>query len=539
MVQEKNILQMNHITKRYYGNAVIKDVSINVRQGEILALVGENGAGKSTLMNVLFGMPIIFSTGGFEGEVLVEGKTVHIQSPFDAMRYGIGMVHQEFMLIDGYSVAENIKLNRENLKQTLVGKVLGKQLMQLNREAMDRESEETLANLGISIPATEMVGRLSVGSKQFVEIARELDKKNIRLIVLDEPTAVLTEEEANHFLECVKAVATKGISFIFISHRLNEIKKYSDRVAVMRDGALIGLYNTEEISTMRISELMVGREVEITQREKTKEPVKQETAIELKSFSVDMPGEALHDIDFEIKKGEILGFAGLAGHGKAAIANGINGLYPSTGTVKLYGELLDVTDTLNTLKKKIMFVSEDRRGVGLLLDQSIETNITVASMRVNNRFTRKMLGMRFYDRRTGRAYSKQMIETFDIRCVSVDQLVRHLSGGNQQKVCIARAFSMEPVILFVSEPTRGIDIGAKKKILDSLVEMNKEHGTTIVITSSELAELRSVCDRIAIITEGRLAGVLRPDDADYKFGMLMSGNVLSIEGEEEDIYVGR
>lgn len=278
-MQGEYILQMNHITKQYFGNAVLKDVSINVRQGEILALVGENGAGKSTLMNVLFGMPVIYSTGGFEGEVLVEGEPVHIQSPFDAMRYGIGMVHQEFMLIDGYSVAENIKLNRENLRHTLAGRVLGKQLTPLDRETMQKESEETLRDLGISIPATELVGRLSVGSKQFVEIARELDKKNIRLVVLDEPTAVLTEEEAHHFLECVKAVAAKGISFIFISHRLNEIKNYSDRVAVMRDGSLVGLYDTAEISTIRISELMVGREVELTQREKSEEPVERETVI--------------------------------------------------------------------------------------------------------------------------------------------------------------------------------------------------------------------------------------------------------------------
>ena len=538
-MQGEYILQMNHITKQYFGNAVLKDVSINVRQGEILALVGENGAGKSTLMNVLFGMPVIYSTGGFEGEVLVEGEPVHIQSPFDAMRYGIGMVHQEFMLIDGYSVAENIKLNRENLRHTLAGKVLGKQLTPLDRETMQKESEETLRDLGISIPATEMVGRLSVGSKQFLEIARELDKKNIRLVVLDEPTAVLTEEEAHHFLECVKAVAAKGISFVFISHRLNEIKNYSDRVAVMRDGSLVGLYDTAEISTIRISELMVGREVELTQREKSEESVERETVIELNDFSVDMPGEALHNIDFEIKKGEILGFAGLAGHGKAAIANGINGLYPSSGTVKLYGKPLDVTDTLNTLKKGLMFVSEDRRGVGLLLDQSIETNITVASMRVNNGFTKKVLGMRFYKKREGQAYAKRMIDMFDIRCVGSNQLVRRLSGGNQQKVCIARAVSMDPQILFVSEPTRGIDIGAKKKILDSLVEMNRERGITIVITSSELAELRSVCDRIAIIAEGRLAGVLRPDDADHKFGLLMSGNALPQEGEEEDTDVRR
>ena len=483
-------------------------------------------------MNVLFGMPVIHSTGGFEGEVLFEGEPVQIQSPFDAMQCGIGMVHQEFMLIDGYDIAENIKLNRENLKASALNRVLGDKLALLDRAQMGSEAEQTLKRLGISIPVDSLVGKLPVGYKQFIEIARELDKRNIRLIVLDEPTAVLTEAEAKQFLESVRMVAQEGISFIFISHRLDEIKKYSDRVAIMRDGALVGSYDTSDISTMRMSELMVGREVELSKRTGDSGKKAEKTIIEIENFSVDMPGEALHRISFDIKEGEILGFAGLAGHGKAAIANGINGLYPTSGKIRLDGEELDVTDTLNTLNKGLMFVSEDRRGVGLLLDQPIETNITVAAMRVKNRFTKRILGVRFYDRKAGRRYAKKMIDTFDIRCTGSAQIVRRLSGGNQQKVCIARAVSMEPRILFVSEPTRGIDIGAKKKILDSLVEMNKEKGITVVITSSELAELRSVCDRIAIVTEGKIAGVLRPDDADHKFGLLMSGQKLA---EEEAI----
>lgn len=527
------VLELKGITKQYFGNTVLKNVSIHVKPGEILALVGENGAGKSTLMNVLFGMSVIHSTGGYEGEVLLNGETVKIESPFDAMRRGIGMVHQEFMLVDGYCVAENIKLNRENIKDNLLVRSFGKQLAPLDREKMLEESAQTLDRLGITLSASEMVGRLPVGHKQFVEIARELDKENIQLIVLDEPTAVLTEDEAHQFLECVKAVARKGISFIFISHRLDEVKQYSDRVAIMRDGALVECCDTEAVSAIRISELMVGRGVEL-KRDKTQEREAQnETVIELKNFSVDMPGEALRNVSFEIKKGEILGFAGLAGHGKAAIANGINGLYPSCGEVLLHGSALEVSDTLHTLEQKLMFVSEDRRGVGLLLDQSIERNITVAAMRVKNRFTRKIAGIRFYNAKAGRKFAEEMVKTFDIRCTGTGQITRRLSGGNQQKVCVARAVSMEPDILFVSEPTRGIDIGAKKRILDALEEMNREKGTTIVIISSELAELRSVCDRIAIITEGRVAGILKPDDADYKFGLLMSGSELPDEREGE------
>ena len=533
-MESEYILEMRGICKSFSGNQVLKDVDIKVKRGEILALVGENGAGKSTLMNILFGMPVIHSTGGFDGEVFIDGRPVSIASPFDAMELGIGMVHQEFMLIDGYRVDENIKLNRENLRPGPLHKMFGGNLSLLDREAMAVEAAGTLDRLGIELSTRTRAGELPVGHKQFVEIARELDKKNIRLIVLDEPTAVLTESEAHQFLECVKSVARQGISFIFISHRLDEIKAYADQVAVLRDGQLAGDYRVSEVSVIRISELMVGREVELKQKTKRAEN-KGENAVEFRNFSVNMPGEELHYMDFAIHKGEILGIGGLAGHGKAAVANGLMGLYPSAGEILLNGKKLRAEETLGTLRQGVAFVSEDRRGVGLLLEESIEQNITIAAMRVKNRFTVKRAGIRFYSRRQGREFAGRMIEELDIRCTGQGQYVGRLSGGNQQKVCLARAISMDPEILFVSEPTRGIDIGAKKRILDFLVNLNQTRGITIVITSSELAELRSVCDRIAIITEGRVAGVLRPEDEDYKFGLLMSGSKLeTASGGEEN-----
>lgn len=518
------VLEMKGIGKEYFGNRVLNNIDIHVRPGEILALVGENGAGKSTLMNILFGMPVIHSTGGFEGEIRIHGEPVNISNPFEAMKMGIGMVHQEFMLIDGYDVAENIKLNRENVKKG----PFGGRLALLDRAAMRRDAEKTLDDLGIGLAADASVGGLPVGHKQFVEIARELDKKNIQLIVLDEPTAVLTEEEAHQFLECVRSVARQGIAFIFISHRLKEIKNYADRISILRDGALVGEYDAADISIVRISELMVGRPVDIQRSERAQEN-HGDSVIRLKNFSVDMPGEALHNVNLDIKRGEILGIGGLAGHGKAALANGVIGLYPTEGCVELEGEEIDTANTLDTLKKGIMYVSEDRRGVGLMLDSSIEQNITVASMRVFNHFTKRVGPLKFYAHKEGEKYAQQMIEKFDIRCTGPAQPVRRLSGGNQQKVCIARAISMNPKTLFVSEPTRGIDIGAKKKILDSLVEMNREQGMTIIITSSELAELRAVCDRIVIVTEGKIAGILKPDAKDYQFGLLMSGSRLEEE----------
>ena len=513
---------MRNITKKYSGNTVLKDVSIKVRPGEILSLVGENGAGKSTLMNVLFGMSVIHSTGGFSGKIFIDGKQVAIRNPLDAMKYGIGMVHQEFMLIDGYEIDENVKINRENLKPGLLRKVLGDKAGVLDRKAMRIETAKTLDDLGLDLDPSTITGGLPVGYKQFIEIARELNKTNIKLIVLDEPTAVLTEDEAEKFLKCVKEVSKKGISFIFISHRLKEVKSYSDNLVVLRDGELVGEYKTEEVSLEKISELMIGHSVEFGQVDSDRD-LPDETVLELKNFAVDMPGEVLKEASVKIRKGEIFGFAGLAGHGKAAIANGIIGLYPSQGEVYLNGERLDLSDTLSILKKNVSFVSEDRRGVGLLLDESIERNTIATSLRVRDRFLKRVLGIKFYDHSSAKAFTDKMIKEFDIRCTGANQAVGRLSGGNQQKVCMARAVASDPELLLVSEPTRGIDVGAKKRILDTLVELNRDKGVTVVVTSSELAELRSVCDRIAVVSGGRIVGILKPYDESYKYGLYMSG----------------
>lgn len=477
-------------------------------------------------MNILFGMPAIHSTGGFKGQVLIDGEPVQIMNPKQAMKYGIGMVHQEFMLIDGFDVAENIKLNRENLTKTFVSRLFGERANLLDRKAMYADAQDALNTLSLDINKNTAVGNLSVGYKQFIEISRELDKKNIKLIVLDEPTAVLTESEAERFMDCVRSVAQRGIAFIFISHRLEEVKRLADRVVILRDGELVGDYENSELSVVDISRLMVGREISIRNREKSARDDESEenTYIEVEHLAVDMVGEATRDISFKVRKGEIFGIGGLAGHGKASIANGILGLRPAAGTVKIKGQVINMQDTPKTLGMGVAFVSEDRRSVGLALDETIEMNIVLGTMRLKNSFTRKICGIRFYDGKAAAAQSDKMIKSLDIRCTGREQLVRNLSGGNQQKVCIARALTQEADILLISEPTRGIDIGAKKMILDTLLRLNKEKSTTIIVTSSELAELRSVCDRIAIVTEGRIAGILVPSDEDYKFGLLMSGS---------------
>lgn len=518
------VLEMKNISKSYYGTTVLKEISLQVQPGEIHCLVGENGAGKSTLMNILFGMSVISQTGGYEGEVLINGELHKFQSPKDAISAGIGMVHQEFMLIPGFSVTENIKLNREVTKANLASKVFGHKLETLDRKQMAKDARSSLDRLGMSIDEWVPVAGLPVGYLQFVEIAREIDKGNLQLLVLDEPTAVLTESEAQQFLAVVKRLAESGISILFITHRLDEVMAVSDTITILKDGELVKTGPSGSFTVAEIAELMVGRKVQTSGRIGTsdREQVRAKKALEIKNLKVNMPGERLRGVDLDVFEGEILGIGGLAGHGKIALPNGIMGLYPSSGSVRF--NLVDVplNDPKAVLDLGLAFVSEDRRGVGLVLQDSIANNIVLTSMQSQGKFL-KPGPFKLKDKNEIWEHALTSIEQFDIRCTGPEQIVRRLSGGNQQKVCLARAFTQEPKLLFVSEPTRGIDIGAKTMVLELITELNRRYGVTVIITSSELAELRSISDRIAIIYEGKLAGILAPDAPDVEYGLLMAG----------------
>ncbi len=516
------ILEMNGITKEYGSNAVLKDVTLRIRPGEIHALLGENGAGKSTLMNVLFGMPVIHSTGGFKGEVLLNGERVRIMSPMDAMEKGIGMVHQEFMLIPGFSITDNIKLNREITKPWAVSKVLGKDLEFLNVQAMSRDARKALDDVGMGIDEFALVSGLPVGHMQFIEIAREIDKTGIKLLVFDEPTAVLTESEAAQLLSVMKNIAASGIAIIFITHRLDEVMEAADNITILRDGRLVSTLKKTETTAEQLAALMIGRgEESVIQVDKRKEAPSEKIAMSIRNLWVDMPGEVCRGINLDVHEGEILGIGGLAGQGKIGIPNGIMGLYDAVGDVELFGKKLPLNDTTSALQAGLAFVSEDRRGVGLLLDQSIEDNIVFSAMQVHRDFLKGPLHLK--DTKKIRKTAEDMIQKLDIRCTSPAQATGTLSGGNQQKVCVARALMLNPKFLFVSEPTRGIDIGAKQLVLETLVRLGREQHMTIIMVSSELQELRSICDRIAIISEGKVAAILQPDDSDTAFGLAMSG----------------
>jgi len=526
---------MDNIAKQYYGNRVLKGVDLSIKPGEIHALMGENGAGKSTLMNILFGMPVIPSPGGFEGTVEIMGQPANIDSPTKAMEYGIGMVHQEFMLIPGFTVAENIKIGREITTPNLLSRIIGPTLETLDFEAMSRDARKALKTIGLQIEDYIKVAGLPVGYMQFIEIAREIDKTGIKLLVFDEPTAVLAESEAERLLEAMRVIADQGIAIIFITHRLDEVMAVADSMTVLRDGEFVARKEVKDTSVVDIAELMIGRKVEKLVEEEDEDHrvlSDENVAIRLRDYKVDMQGERVRGIDLDIRRGEILGIGGLAGQGKLGIPNGIMGLYPAAGTVTVNGQVLNLDKLGEALHHKIAFVSEDRRGVGLLLEESIEQNIVFSALQTNDRFMKKVVWMQFYDHKSASRHANDMIGQLDIRCRSSRQSVGRLSGGNQQKVCLARALTLEPEILFVSEPTRGIDIGAKKLVLELLTKLNRETGMTIIIVSSELVELRSIADRIAIVSDGRLACILKPDDSDANFGLAMSG-AWKKGGEEE------
>ncbi len=518
------LLNIKNVSKEYNGNQVLKDVSFSVMKGEIHALVGENGAGKSTLMNILFGMPVIHSTGGFKGSIEIDGKRSSIKSPVEAMRAGIGMVHQEFMLIPGYSITENIKINRETTYDNIISRILSKQLQTLDRVKMAKDARRALDSLDIGIEEYVKIEGLPVGYKQFIEIAREIDKEGLKILVFDEPTAVLTETEAANLLSAVQRLAANGIGIVFISHRLDEIMDVADKVTILRDGSLVVTKEKKDTDPHEIAQLMVGRTVSIRRNETADQKKFGSSILSLKNFHVEMPGEQVKGVDLEVKEGEILGIGGLAGHGKLGIANGIMGIYPATGEAVFDGRQLKPNDSKNSIRSGLAFVSEDRKGVGLLLDESIEMNIVFTVMQMNNSFTHDLGFAKIRNAEAIRKHAKKMIDDLDIRCTSSLQAAGSLSGGNQQKVCLARALTQNPRLLLISEPTRGIDIGAKKLILDLLLELNRKHNMTIIMTSSELAELRSICDRIVIVCEGRIEGILPPDASDTDFGLMMSGS---------------
>ena len=514
---------MRNIKKDFFGNQVLTDINLTLAEGEVLGLCGENGAGKSTLMKILFGMDVIRETGGYEGDILLGGEKVTFNTPFDALAAGIGMVHQEFSLIPGFTATENILLNREPKKRNIVSEIFGDRLDTLNYNEMTGRAEAAIDKMGFHIDKDMVISDMPVGHKQFTEIARELSKDQLKLLILDEPTAVLTEKEAEALLASIRSMSEKGIAVIFITHRLHEILSVCDKVVVMRDGFVVSDVPAANTNVSEISKWMVGRSVATAAKSDIRDHSNAKTIMSIKRLWVDMPGETVRDVSLDVKEGEILGIGGLAGQGKLGIPNGIMGLYEAGGTVEFDGKQIPLNSPRKCLDSSLAFVSEDRRGVGLLLDETLEWNVAFPAMQVQNKFLKNYLGglIKWRDEKAIREVTERYIDELAIKCTGSKQKAKELSGGNQQKICLAKAFALEPKFLFVSEPTRGIDVGAKALVLEALRKFNRESGVTVVMISSELEELRSICDRIAIVSGGRIAGILPASDPSEDFGMLM------------------
>jgi len=478
------LLSMKNVNKSFPGVLALDDVTLDILPSEIHALVGENGAGKSTLMRALSGVSKIDS-----GTIYWKGKTVDISQPKDAQKLGISMIHQELAIIPYLDVGKNIFLGREpQLKVS--GVIDWKKLYQQAQEQLDK--------LGLDINPKTPVESLTIAQQQMVEVAKALSM-DASLIVMDEPTSALTEKEVDALFSYMKKLRENGVSIIFISHRLNEIQRVSDRITILRDGKWIGTSEVRDLSQNDIVKMMVGREVEQSTKKQAKPS--SEVILQIKNLS---SGDDVHEVTFDLHKGEILGIAGLVGAGRSALAEAVFGSRKITsGYMKLGHKKVKFTSPKMAIEHGLGLVPEDRKAQGLFLNMAVWQNIVIAGIKKTTRFG-------FIRKAETQKISTSLVDRLSIKTPSLGQQVKNLSGGNQQKVIIARWLSLKPKILILDEPTRGIDVGAKAEIHNLLKELATE-GVGVLMISSELPEILGVSDRILVMKEGHLVAVLDPE----------------------------
>lgn len=471
------LLEASGLSKTFGIIEVLKDISLTVRAGEVHAIIGENGAGKSTLMKILAG-----NHQPTRGEIRIDGAPVSFSGPVDAESHGIVLVHQEILLAPDLTVAQNIYLGRE-LRKGLV----------VDDQAMRSGARQAIGDLGGYIDPDTIVSRLSIAQRQLVQIARVLLVPH-RIVIFDEPTASLTPHETEALLKVIRDIRAKGVGVLYISHRLPEVKEIADRVTVLRDGRLVGSHEAAELQPADMARLMVGRDVAKLYPDRHAAEVRQ-TVLEVEGF--DVPGFA-RDAAFTLRKGEILGFAGLIGAGRTELMEGLVGLRPAKGRVTFNGHPVSFTDVHSSLKAGVAYLSEDRKGKGLLLTKDLRVNLTLASL---GKFIR---GLQIDRKREAEALDKA-IEDFDIRTGTKNILAGQLSGGNQQKLLLAKMMMLDPQVVIIDEPTRGIDIGNKEQIYKFIAALAEE-GRSIIVVSSEMPELIGICDRILVMRTGRIVG---------------------------------
>jgi ribose transport system ATP-binding protein len=476
------ILQANRVSKLFGPIKVLDGVSLSLEPSSVHAVIGENGAGKSTLMRILGG-----HLQPNEGELAWEGTPIRFAGPFDAEQRGVVLIHQEILLADDLTVAQNLFLGREKRRGLLV-----------DDAAMRERTAQVLAELGTRIPPDAETGRLSLSDRQFVQIARALLVPH-RVVIFDEPTTVLTPVEAEKLFAVIARLRASGVAVLYISHRLGEVKAISDTVTVLRDGRHVTTQETAALEPADMARLMVGRDM--AKLYPSRKPDAGEVVLAAENISV--PGY-VEDASFALRRGEILGFGGLVGAGRTELFEGLLALRPSRGTLSLYDKPVRFTDPRQPMAEGVVYLSEDRKGKGLLLEHGLATNLTLAGL---GRFTRGP----FIDSRAENLALDRAIQDFDIRARSRDLLARQLSGGNQQKLFLAKMMLLEPRIVIIDEPTRGVDIGTKQQIYSFLAGL-AEKGAAVIVISSEMQELIGLCDRILVMRGGRIAGEVSGQD---------------------------
>lgn len=480
----KTIVSMKNINKEFSGVKVLKNVDFNIYKGRVMALVGENGAGKSTLMKILTGLYL-----KTEGEIYLDGKSVNFIDTNASQNAGIAIIHQELNLIQDLSIGENIFLGREPVFK---GKIQWSKLY--------KNAEFWLEKLGLSENPRELVKNISVGKQQLVEIAKALSI-NANVIIMDEPTGALTPAETEKLFEVIRDLINDGKSIVYISHRLQEIFEICDDVTVLRDGELISQKKIEELREENIIEMMVGRKLS------EQYPwIETETGDAILKIE-DLSNQFVKNVSFSLKKGETLGVAGLMGSSRTELMRTIYGIYPYTkGEIFLSDTKLKINSPMDALKYGIAYVTEDRKSNGIISEMNVRENITLSSL---NLFEEKF---GFINKSQEETSSLNYIKNMSIKTTGTSQLLKFLSGGNQQKVSIAKSLLTKPQILILDEPTRGVDVGAKKEIYE-IINKFKSQGMSIIIVSSDIPEILGISDRIMVMHEGRVSGFLNRNNA--------------------------
>ncbi|MBA3945353.1 MAG: ABC transporter ATP-binding protein [Herpetosiphonaceae bacterium] len=500
-MQQPSALEVRNVTKQFPGVVANDHISFTLLPGEIHAFLGENGAGKSTLMNILYGL-----IAPDEGAIFINGRQVTIHNPADAIRQGLGMVHQEYALVDTLTAAENIMLGTEIARNGVIAE----------REA-NRRMAELSRSYGLIVPVDVLVQDLPVGVQQRVEILKAL-YHNAKILILDEPTAVLTPQEAEDLFRVMRELAGQGRSIIFISHKLKEVLSIADRITVLRRGAVVGTVLPAAASERSLATMMVGRSVEL---EVTKTPAKPGSVVlEVRDLVVeDDRGQVIVDhLDLDVCAGEVLGIAGVQGNGQTELVEAINGLRPiESGTIRLQGQPLQA-DPRAITEGGVAYIPDDRKGTGLVLGYPIADNLVLSNYYVPP-FAHGIV----LDEGQITSHAEQLVKQFDIRTPSIWTHAGSLSGGNQQKVIVAREFSRPIKLLVAAQPTRGIDVGSIEFIHRSIIAQ-RDQGVAVLLVSAELDEILSLADRIAVMFHGRIVATLPAAQANREqIGLLMAG----------------